>query len=94
MLGRELFALGALLLPLTGFAQSAAEWRHISTATGDLLPPNPGNQQTALLVADLDKDGVNDFVITERTQAPAVVWYRKSGITWNRFVVESEAGLR
>jgi hypothetical protein len=89
MLGRELFALGALLLPLTGFAQSAAEWRHISTATGDLLPPNPGNQQTALLVADLDKDGVNDFVITERTQAPAVVWYRKSGITWNRFVVES-----
>jgi hypothetical protein len=49
--------------------------RHLSSAAGDLEAPNPGREQTASLVADLDRDGVSDFVIAERTQAPAVVWY-------------------
>ena len=71
-------------------AEPAPEWTHLSTTQGDLEPPNTGNQQTATLVTDLDKDGINDFMITERTQAPSVVWYRRSAEGWDRYVVEDE----
>ena len=64
-------------------------WQHLSTVNGDMAAPNLGKEQTALLVADLDKDGINDFVVTERTLAPSVVWYRKFGKTWNQFVIEA-----
>ena len=72
-------------------AEVSYEWEHLSTTDGDLPVPNEGNQQTATLVADLDKDGVNDFVITERTKAPAVIWYRRTDSGWDRFIIESEA---
>ena len=52
------------------------QWRHLSTRTGDLPVPNEGKEQTSSIVVDIDKDGTNDFVITERTKAPSVVWYR------------------
>lgn len=68
-----------------------ATWTHLSTVQGDMEPPNTGNQQTASLVTDLDKDGISDFMITERTQAPSVVWYRRTPEGWDRYVVESEA---
>jgi hypothetical protein len=61
---------------------------HVSTARGDLPAPNAGNQQTASLVLDIDRDGVNDFVIAERTSGPAVVWYRRHAGGWTRFVIE------
>jgi FG-GAP-like repeat len=64
-------------------------WKHLSTKTGDLLLPNSGTEQTSATVFDIDKDGVNDFVITERTAAPAVVWYRKGPQSWNRYVIEA-----
>lgn len=66
------------------------QFQHLSTTTGELLAPNPGSQQTASLVADLDLDGVNDFVITERTLRPAVVWYRRHTRGWSRYVVEAD----
>jgi len=66
-------------------------WKYFSTVQGDLELPNKGKQQTATAVFDVDKDGVNDFLITERTQAPAVVWYRRVSNGWKRYVVESEA---
>jgi hypothetical protein len=65
------------------------QFQHLSTATGDLPAPNAGNQQTASLVLDIDRDGVNDFVITERTRAPAVVWYRRHATGWTRHVLEA-----
>jgi FG-GAP-like repeat len=64
-------------------------WRHLSTETNDLEVPNEGNQQTALLVADLDEDGFNDFVVAERTHAPALVWYRRTDSGWDRYVINS-----
>jgi hypothetical protein len=67
------------------------EWRHLSTINTDLPVPNPGNQQTATAVFDVDNDGINNFLIAERTQAPAVVWYRYTGRGWSRYVVEGEA---
>jgi hypothetical protein len=65
-------------------------WKHLSSAFGDLEVPNPGNQQTATAVFDVDKNGVNDFMITERTSSPSVVWYRYTEEGWQRYIVEDE----
>lgn len=52
-------------------------WKHLSTKTGDLEAPNQNQQQTATAVFDVDKDGILDFLIAERTGAPGLVWYKK-----------------
>jgi hypothetical protein len=83
----------ALCSLLAASEDAALPWNHpalkrISTESGDLPVPNRGNQQTASLVADLDNDGLNDFVIAERTVAPAVVWYRRAARGWERRVIE------
>ena len=66
-------------------------WTHLSTKTGDLPLPWPGKEQTASLVLDVDKDGVNDFALTERTTAPSVMWYRHGKTGWSKYVIEAEA---
>jgi hypothetical protein len=85
----------AVLCPGPGPALAAdarhVTWRHLSTKTGDLAPPNAGNEQTSLAVADFDGDGVNDFVVTERTQAPSVLLYRRTRSGWDRTVVDASA---
>jgi hypothetical protein len=78
-------------LALSGVALGGeTRWRHLSTTTGDLPAPNDGKEQTSSLVCDIDKDGVNDFVIAERTQAPALVWYRRATTGWTRYIVEDQ----
>lgn len=77
-------------------AECPAQWvhpqfRHLSSTRGDLPVPNGGDQQTASLVVDVDRDGVADFVIAERTKAPAVVWYRRRADGWTRHVIEAGA---
>jgi len=69
---------------------AGVKWKHLSSANGDLPVPNPGREQTATLVCDIDKDGVNDFVIAERTRAPALVCYRQATGGWTRYVVNAE----
>ncbi len=69
------------------------KWKHLSSINGDIEIPNSGDQQTATLIVDMDHDGVNEFFITERTQAPAVVAYKKSGDGWQRHIIE-EGPLR
>ncbi len=64
-------------------------WQHLSSANGDIDVPNSGGQQTSSLVIDIDRDGVNDFAITERTEAPSVVWYRRGKKGWTRYVVDA-----
>jgi len=91
---QALFALmtAGLIVTLGGGPQppeTALKWKHLSTKTGDLPIPNTGTQQTASLVLDIDKDGVNDFVITERTGAPAAVWYRRGKQGWTKYVIEA-----
>ena len=71
-------------------ASSQVTWKHYSTEKGDLPVPTSGGQQTASLTVDIDQDSVTDFVITERTSAPSVVWYKKNGERWDRYVVEDE----
>ena len=69
----------------------AFKWRHLSTATKDLEAPNTGKEQTSATVLDVDKDGINDFIITERTQTPSVIWYRYDGKSWSKYVVDGTA---
>ncbi len=70
-------------------AEKSSAFRHLSSKAGDLAAPNTGTQQTSATVFDIDRDGVNDFVITERTAAPAVVWYRRTKTGWDRNVMEA-----
>lgn len=73
--------------------QCSAEvrWNLKSTAHGDLPVPNSGNEQTCCLVFDVDQDGIDDFVIGERTQAPSLVWYKWHGKGWYRYIIDPEA---
>ncbi|MGH8018689.1 MAG: FG-GAP repeat domain-containing protein [Opitutaceae bacterium] len=63
-------------------------WKHLSTANGDLPLPWESIQQTAAVVDDFDRDGINDFVVASRRIAPAVVWYRRVADGWDRHVIE------
>lgn len=65
-------------------------WKHLSSKTGDLPVPGKSAQQTAVLVADLDRSGRNGFVLGFRACAPALVWYRPRGSEWDRLVIEPE----
>jgi hypothetical protein len=65
-------------------------WLHLSSRHGDLPVPTTSRQQTAAVVADLDKDGLNDFVLAFREKGPALVWYRRTKTGWDRYVIEKE----
>ena len=63
------------------------EWQHLSTVNGD-LPLSNGPQQTSSLVMDVDKDGINDFLISDRKTEVALIWMRRTDTGWERYVVE------
>lgn len=69
---------------------SGLRWLHLSSRNGDLPVPTTSTEQTAAVVVDLDKDGLNDFVLAFRVKAPAVVWYRRTSSGWDRYVIDSE----
>jgi hypothetical protein len=83
--------IGLLVLAL-GVAAGGQEarWKHLSSKTGDLPVPGESQQQTGAVVGDLDKNSVNDFVLSFRQKAPALVWYRRTKIGWDRYVIEKE----
>jgi len=66
------------LLPCFVLAQSSVKWQHLSSANGDLPKPWNSTQQTSAMIVDLDKDGVNDFVLSCREVAPVLVWYKRN----------------
>lgn len=80
------------LFVFIGYAQAQEKpinWVHISSKTGGIETPNGGTEQTSSAVADFDNDGINDFCITERTQTPCMVWYRRTDKGWDKYVVEA-----
>ena len=66
------------------------QWQRLSSTNGALPTPGESTQQTGSLVADLDKDGVKDFVLSFRKVAPALVWYRRTATGWDRYVIEKD----
>jgi hypothetical protein len=85
---KKLTLLCLFLLLISTLVNGQVTWQHISSKTGAIEAPNSGNEQTSAAVADFDNDGINDFCITERTNAPAVVWYRRMTNGWKKYVVE------
>jgi sugar phosphate isomerase/epimerase len=80
-----------LFSPCVSFAQSSnIHWKHLSSVNGELPKPWNSTQQTSALIVDLDKDGVNDFVVSCREVAPVLVWYRHTAKGWQRFVLEKQ----
>ncbi|MGC4034335.1 MAG: VCBS repeat-containing protein [Chitinophagaceae bacterium] len=79
-----------LFFPIIAIAQPAIQWKHISTATGDLQKPWTSTEQTSAMILDVDKDGKNDFVVSCRKEAPVLVWYRRTTNGWQRYVLENE----
>jgi len=69
---------------------SSIKWKHLSSKTGDLPSPDASTQQTAALILDVDRDGLNDFLIGCRAKGPAVVWFRRQADGWKRYVVERD----
>jgi len=69
-------------------ANAGVAWQRKSSSTGDMPTPNNGKEQTCCLILDIDKDGVDDFVVGERTQTPSVVWYKYNGKGWDKFVID------
>jgi len=69
---------------------SGLQWNHLSSAHGDLPVPGSSLQQTGAVVGDLDKSGVNGFVLSFRQKPPALVWYRKTSSAWERSVIDKD----
>jgi len=81
--GRAMSLVGAAAEP-TGPVQ----WRHLSSRNGELPMPLRGREQTACVVVDIDKDGLNDFVLAERTATPSLVWYHRTKTGWETKVID------
>jgi hypothetical protein len=86
----KLFYFACLAFTLCSSFAGEVRWYHLSSAKGDLPLPGESTEQTAAIVADLDKNGINDFVLGFRKKGPALVWYRRVEDSWRRFVIESE----
>ena len=69
---------------------SEIQWQHLSSRNGDLPVPGPSTQQTGALIADLDNNGTNDFVLSFRKLAPALVCYRRTATHWERIVIDPD----
>ncbi len=82
-----------LLFSMNTLAQNQilkTNWEYYSTENGDLPNPNNSEQQTSCVVFDIDKDGINDFIVTERVESPSVVWYKKNNEKWDRYILDAE----
>jgi hypothetical protein len=89
---KKMLLLCLFLLVTSGIsAQQPVVWQHISSITGGIEVPNMGNQQTSAAIADFDNDGLVDFCISERTRAPALVWYKREEKGWKKFTVEADS---
>ncbi|MEQ9619025.1 MAG: VCBS repeat-containing protein [Deltaproteobacteria bacterium] len=67
-----------------------SRWLNLSSKHGDLPEPGPSTQQTASLVLDVDKDGLNDFVIGSRENGSSVYWYKREAVGWKKYMIEKD----
>jgi len=86
---KALLPMLTILLGVVATADAAVNWQRKSSTAGDLPVPNDGKQQTCCVVADIDNDGIDDFVVGERTQTPSVVWYKYNGKGWDKYVIDN-----
>lgn len=87
MLAMRLISVAFIALLSAG---AEIQWTKLSSRKGDLPNPGGSNQQTGVLVAKLDKGPAEEFVISYRVKAPALVWMRRNAVGWDRYVIEDE----
>jgi hypothetical protein len=77
-----------ILLAAQADAQEYPRWAQLSSKTGDLPAPGKSQQQTGCLVLDIDKNGLNDIVITSRNAGSRMVWYQRSRAGWTIYPID------
>ncbi len=63
------------------------QWQHLSTRTADIEYPDVG-RQAASLVLDIDQDGIDDFVIAGWSDQTSMVWFKRHGDQWKRYLID------
>jgi hypothetical protein len=84
-----LAAIALLAAGNTAVGGELPRWIHLSSRSGDLPPPGTSTQQTACLVLDIDKDGLNDIVIGSRSTGARLVWYRRGPTGWTIYPIDA-----
>jgi sugar phosphate isomerase/epimerase len=80
-----------LMGTFSAFAQKKnSTWEYLSTANGKVPLAWTTTEQTGAMAVDLDKDGVNDFVVTCRVVAPSILWYRRNDKGWKVYTICSD----
>ncbi|MHC4174071.1 MAG: FG-GAP repeat domain-containing protein [Planctomycetota bacterium] len=74
--------------PIEMWENKSRTWVHLSSRKGDVPPANVG-RQAASLILDIDKDGVNDFVIAGWSEETSMVWFRHTRNGWKRYLVDN-----
>jgi len=65
--------------PIEMWENKSRGWVHLSSKKEDLPSADVG-RQAASLILDIDKDGVNDFVIAGWSEETSMVWFRRTDI--------------
>ena len=89
---RGLTLAGIILICLgarVGVAQQGDRtgWTHLSSIKGQIPQPDVG-RQVATLILDVDKDGINDFMVASYEK---IAWFRRLAEGWTRYAVENGA---
>ena len=80
-----------ILMVAASFAIAAeVNWTYLSSSRGDLPNPGGSNQQTGMLIANLDGQRAASMVISYRVKAPALVWMRRTKAGWDRLEIEKD----
>lgn len=80
----------AALAGLIGQTQHI-RWERLSSRRGELPSPGTSREQTGILTARIDKDSpATDFVMCFRVVGPALVWFRRTPVGWDRYVIEKD----
>jgi FG-GAP-like repeat len=80
----------SLTIACTRSRTGTIRWVHLSSKKEDLPSPGAATQQTASVILDVDKDGLNDFIIGARGAAPSIVWYKRTETGWIRYVIDAD----
>jgi hypothetical protein len=80
--------IGLIVLAAQTDGRDYPEWTHLSSKAGDLPAPGASKEQTGCLLLDVDKDGLNDIVITSREAGACMVWYRRGKLGWTIYPID------
>lgn len=69
----------------------AQQWEFQSSSNQKIDFSWKATQQTASMVMDVDKDGVDDIIIANRTTTPSLVWMKfERSIGWREFALDKD----